>query len=430
MNRRMFIRSASTTLWLPFLPSALPRAAWSSTPPTSPRRALWWFMPNGFVRDYVTPAAEGPDYDLPFALEGIAPLQSRISVLSGLENRATDNYDAHEQATPTLLGDHHVYNTFSGTLDGSITVDQWAAQVIGTQTPFGSLQLGTDEPYLSAGGNIDILYRSLSWSSPTTPLASLDDPKTVFDRMFAGTDTTLTEAEIETRRELRKSLLDSVLDRTNGLKAKLNTTDKEKLDQFTTGIRDLENRIDALAALECPTPATPSSSPGFQEKVSAMTDLMVVALQCDYTRLITFMTGISTSTTVYGFLGHGLDHHSLSHNWAYNTGDANRLQEVYNWQVARWVDLCTKLSQVATEDGDLLSHTAAHFVSEFGESNLHQAEPLTVLLAGGEAGGIAQGQHRVYPNTPHSNLWMSILDFLQVDGTGFGTTSTGSVDLS
>jgi hypothetical protein len=411
------------------LPSALPRAAWAA-PAATPRRALWWFVPNGLVRDYVVPQQTGADFDLPLSLAALESLRTRISVLSAFENRATDNYDAHEQATPTLLADNYVSNTFSGPLDVGITVDQFAAQQIGSATPFGSLQLGTDEPYISGGGNIDVLYRTISWSGPATPIASLDDPRTVFNRMFAGSDLELTEKEIETRRTLRKSLLDSVLDRTKALEARLNPADKIKLDQFTTGVRDLEVRIEQLAGLTCPTPAEPSASPGFQEKVSLMTDLMVTALQCDHTRLVTFMAGASTATTVYSWLGHGIDHHSLSHNWAYDNGDANRLKEVYAWQVEQYVDLCTKLAAVPTEDGDLLSSTAVVLMSEFGESNLHQAEPLTFLLAGGEAGGIAQGQHRQFRNTPHSNLWISVLEFLGCDPSGFGTTSTGPLDLS
>lgn len=430
MDRRMFLRGAGATLWLPLLPSALPRAAWGATPDI-PKRALWWFVPNGLVSDYVVPVATGADYDLPMALQPILPIQSRVSVISGLKNLSASTYDAHEVAMPSLLGDKAVTNTYSGQLDAAITVDQFAAQTIGTSTPFGSLQLGTGEPYLSgSGGNIDVLYRTLSWSGPATPLSPLSDPKTVFDRMFAGSDPELTEAEIEQRRELRKSLLDSVLDRTTALSGRLNTEDRTKLDQFTTGVRDLEVRIDQLAGLECPTPTEPSTSPGYVENVATMIDMMVVAFQCDYTRLITFLTGASTSYTVYDFLGHNLDHHTLSHNWAYDNGDANRLQEIYNWQVAQWVTLCTKLAAIPAGDGDLLSNTAVNMVSEFGESNFHLADPMTVLLAGGEAGGIMQGQHRRERNVPHSNLWVSELEFLGVDPVGYGTTSTGAIELS
>jgi Protein of unknown function (DUF1552) len=434
MDRRMFIRTAGATLWLPFLPSALPREA-RALASTTPRRAVWWFIPNGFMDQLVAPTIVGENYDLRYALEPIAPLQSRISVLSNLYNRAAQDYPFHEEAMGTLLGDNYIDNISSGDLDGGTTVDQHAANAIGGETPFGSLQLGTDETYISAGSasNTDIYYRTLSFSAPSIPLASLGDPKTVFDRMFAGSDPELTQAEIDARRELRKSLLDSVLARTSSLEQRLNHEDKLKLDQFTSGVRDLEVQIDALADLVCPTPEEPGTGLGYQAKVEAMTDLMVVALQCDFTRLITFMAGASTATTVYSFLqGVSQDHHSLSHNWAFDQDAETQLKSVYNYQVARFVDLATKLSQIDTGDGgDMLSSTMCYFVSEFGESNVHAAYPITYLLAGGEAGGVVQGKHRRFAaNTPHSNAWISTLDHLGVDPTGWGTTHTGPLDLT
>ncbi|MEQ1566543.1 MAG: DUF1552 domain-containing protein [Myxococcota bacterium] len=430
MNRRMFVRNAATTLWLPFLPSLAPRAAWA-TAPVTPRRSLWWFVPNGLVTDYVTPTTEGAGYALPYALEPLAAIQSRVSVISGLSNRADESSGLHEECMGTLLGDNHIDNTFNGTLDGGTSVDQHMAKSLGSVTPFGSLQLSLDEPYIAAGGsNIDVLYRTLSFASPTTPIAPLGDPRTVFDRMFAGVDTSLTEVEIEARRNLRKSLLDSVLDRTNALSAKASAVDKQKLDQYITGVREVEQRIDQLAEVVCPTPDEPSANPGYQERMFAMIDLMVVALQCDYTRVITFMAGASTCLTVYDFLGIGADHHTLSHNWAFDTGAAQDLKTVYNYQVARFADLCAKLAAIPTDEGDLLSATTASVVTEFGESNFHQADPVTYLFAGGEDSGIVQGKHRRFTNAPHSNLWINTLNHMNVDATGYGTTWTGPFDLT
>lgn len=433
MNRRMFIRTAGATLWLPFLPSALPREARGSSFAT-PRRAIWWFIPNGFMEDFVLPTVVGENYDLRFPIEPLAPIQSRVSVLSNLYNKAAQDYYLHEEAMGTLLSDNYVANPFSGNLDGGITVDQHAANAIGSATPFGSLQLGTDEPYISgsATSNTDIYYRTLSFAAPQLPLAALGDPKTVFDRMFAGVDASLTEAEIEARRELRTSLLDSVLERTNALHKRLNAEDKLKLDQFTSGIRDLELQIDALAAVQCDAPAEPGQSLGFQATIAAMTDLMVTALQCDFTRIITFMAGASTSLTRYDFLaGVTSDHHNLSHSWANNEDAENDLKSIYNYQVARFTDLMLALQDVDTGDGgDLLSNTLCFFISEFGESNQHHAHPITYLMGGGEASGIVQGKHRRFDaNTPHSNAWVSALDFLGVDPGGWGTTHTGPLDL-
>ncbi len=429
VSRRLFLRGSSATLWLPFLPSALPRSAWGAATPADPRRLLFWFIPNGMLADNYTPTILGPNYDLPFTLEPILPIQPRVTVVSGIENRASQA-GLHESCMVGLMSDH-LLDLFSAELDGGVTVDQFAAQALGTATPFPSMQLGLDEPWIEGGGNLNTYYTTLSWANGQTPLAQLTDPKTVFDRMFAGSDPDLTEEDVARRAELRKSLLDSVADRTAALKARLSPDDKFKLDQFITGVRELELRIDALAELQCPTPDEPPSSVGFVEGITVMTELMVVALQCDFTRILTFATGASTSQTVYDFLpGVTEPHHFLSHNWSTQTDSKNNLLSMANWQSSMWTTLVEKLAEVQEGSGDLLSNTLVTMVSEFGDSAAHSAVPMVAVLAGGDSGGIVQGHHRNYGSAPHSNLWWAELEYMGVDPTGFGETATGTIDLT
>lgn len=432
MDRRLFLRSAAATLWLPLLPSALPRAARASTP-AGPRRLVFFFVPNGMLEEFVTPAATGPDYPLPPLLSPLAPLQSRVSVISGLHNLSsgeTATFGTHEGCLASLLSDHAIGDAYTGALAGGQTVDQAAAAAIGAATPFPSLQLGTGEPPISAFGNIGVYYSTLSWAGPQTPISPLVDPKTTFDRMFAGSDPVATEVELERRATLRRSVLDAVLERTDRLQTRLDAADRAKLDQFTTGVRELELRIQAIEEIECPVPAEPGSNPGFAEKVAAFVDLMVVALQCDYTRVLTFMGGPSTAMTTFPFLGISTDHHSLSHNQAYSDAARADLLAIQQWYVSQYATLCDKLAQVPTADGDLLSTSLVSLVSEFAESNSHVANPSSFLVAGGEAGGVLQGRHRRHPGTPHGNLLRSMLDFVGVDPSGFGETATGTLDLT
>lgn len=363
LSRRMLLGGSAATLWLPFLPSLLPRSAWGAAPPVAPRRLIYWFVPNGMLEKNFTPLATGANYDLPFAIEPILPIQNRVSVISGIENKPSvgGNLGTHEECMVGLLSDTKLGNP-GGPIDGGITVDQWAAQAMGTETPFPSMQLGMDQPWIESGGNYNTYYTTLSWANGQTPLAQLTDPKTVFDRMFAGSDPALTEEDIERRNGLRKSLLDSLADRTAALQGRLSSADKIKLDQFTTGVRELETRIDALAALECPQPLEPGSSPGFVEAMGLMTDLMVVAFQCDYTRLFTFMTGASTSLTIYDFLDITTDHHTLSHNQAADDVAKQQLMTIMNWQSSMWTSLCQKLAAVPEEGGDLLSSTMVNMI--------------------------------------------------------------------
>jgi hypothetical protein len=429
MERRAFLRGAGTTLLLPWLPSALPARAAVAGPA---RRLVYWFVPNGLMPDTIRPTIVGPNYDLSAVLEPIAALQARVTVVNGLENRSSgsETYSTHEQCTASLLTDHLVENAFSGSLDADVSVDQYAARVAGTTTPFSSLVLGTDEPSISGGSNSEIYDSTISWAGPQTPVAPIISPRGLFDRMFAGTDPLATAEEIDRRARLRTSVLDAVAERTTALSSRLDATDRAKLDQFATGVRELELRIDQLGTMECPQPAEPEEGLDFAARVTAMNDLMVLALQCDHTRFVSYMLGPSSSYTSYSFIGVTADSHTLSHGWATSASQRADLTRIQNWQVAQWTDLCTKLAAVPEDGGDLLSNTMVMLITEFGDSNLHIGHPVPMLVAGGEAGGIAQGQHRLYTNRPHVDLLAANLEFAGVASGGFGRYLTEPLDLS
>ena len=451
-SRRMFLRSAASTLWLPLLPSALPRSAWAS-PVTDPRRLVYVHSPNGLLVGDATPATIGPDYVMPPMATGLTPVRDRINIVSGIESVASSfgAIGTHEGCMVAMLSDHTLEAPSGGvedtsSSDAAVTVDQYAADRLGAVTPFPSMQLGTP----ATCANCTPYFVTLSWAEGSLPMAPLNDAKTVFDRMFAGFDPTLTQAEIDRRSALRKSLLDGVLDRANTLHTKLNWEDQAKLDQYMSGVRDLEIRIDALGEVDCGTPEEPATNVGFVETVQLMSQLMVTALTCDYTRIVTFMFAPSGSSIVYDFLdGVTADHHTLSHYGAPSGGslggpiaDAHeQLVAVKGWEIGRYADFVDALRNVPGTTGDLLSHTMVTLVTEFGESNLHVSAPAadkeppvnygcTYYVAGGESDGITTGLHRAYPaGTPHSNLWRRQLDFMGVESSGFGEYATGSLDL-
>jgi hypothetical protein len=431
ITRRMVLRSAAASLFLPLLPSALPRSAWGQEA-GPPRRLLFWFSPNGLLVDSFKPQSLGAGYDLPFVLEPIAALQDRVSVLSGLQNdaAASGTFGTHEACTASLLTDATI-EAFGADLAAGQSVDQLIAGTLGGQTPFPSMQLASGEPFIEGIGNTSIYYSTISWASQSTPLANLTSPRVLFDRMFGGSDPALTEEERAKRLELRTSVLDVVLERSNQLASRLSAADRAKLDQYQTGVRELEGRIQQLDDLQCEQPPEPGNNPGYAETVSLMSDLMAVAFECDMTRVITWMSGYSTSETVYDFLGVTTSHHNLSHDWAYSNSAKQDLLKVQQWQVQMYTGLLERLAAKPDgQGGDLLSHTAVVLCSEFGDSNMHVAEPVPFLLAGGEAAGWAQGQHRAAGGAPHSNLMRTLSDFMGVDATAWAQTSTGTLDLS
>ncbi len=420
MNRRFFLRSAAATLWLPFLPSALPRTAWAGET-TAPRRMVYWFVPNGLHFKAFQPEATGS------AAGVLSPMQDvwdRLSQVSGLRNRAIDDYSTHEAATASALSDQRI--SLGGALNAGVSVDQVAALAIGSNTPVPSLQLGLREPGILTGGNSGVYVDHISWGRDSRPLAKITSPRRLFGKIFAGADPVKTDES----QSLRKSVLDAVLERANDLNRKLATDDKRKLDQYVTSVRQVEQSIERIEEFECPRPLTPPAGDqaDFHLRYRAMADLTVLALQCDFTRIVTFMSGPSASYTVYKHLGLTQDHHTFSHATT-STGMADFMR-IHEWHVAQMAETMRMMADIDEGGSDLLSNTMFTLFAEFGNPNVHYAGDMTWLLAGGESGGIAQGQHHDFGGVPHSNYHRTVLDFVGAGSGNFGQHATGSLDLS
>jgi hypothetical protein len=413
-NRRMVLRSAGATLFLPFLPSALPRSAWAAASP-APIRLVVCVVPNGIFTPEWQPTATGPDYDLKGILLPVASLQSRFSVLSGTQNKSEEAVLAnHDQAMGSLLTDTPI-ESIGGAPENGISFDQVAADAFGANTPFRSMQLGVENTSGFNGYNDNV-----SWGNGDTPYEPILDCRTAFTRMF-GASEGMSEAEIAARKTARMSILDRVIDRTAALKPKLSTGDSLKLDQYETGVRELELQIERLEEIQCEAPLEPSSNPGFAESTQIMYDLMHKAFECDLTRYITFMQGPSVSGQVYSHLGLTTDDHTLSHNSWYGTQyDQDRLDRVamQAWQMEMFTSFMQKLADTTDMDGgDVLSNTICVFTAEFGDANLHMAfgdygQPIGI--GGGENSGIVQGLHRALGPQSHANVWLSLLGHLGI----------------
>lgn len=425
LSRRMWLSGASATIALPWLPSALSREARAAAS-AAPKRVLYWFVPNGILAAEATPRTTGADYELTPTLEGLAPIKHRVAPLTGLTN-GTSGY-THEDGMVSLLGDAPSGNLTVA--EGNTTIDQVIAGEVGSATPFPSLQLSA-EANSNFGGVIGTYYNTLSWASPQTPLSNVTSESVMFDRMFAGYDENLTEEQRVVRRELRTSVLDTALERINKLNGALSTEDRSRLDQYATGVRELEQRILKLEEAECTPSERPRDAAEFPGQVDAMADIMTLALQCDMTRVISFMLGVSVSERVYSHLDIATTHHTLSHNQASSDTAKAELIAIQNWQVAQFAALAQKLEAVDSGDGtDLLSNTLMMLCTEFAESNGHDTEPRLFVLAGGEAGGVAQGQHYSFRTTPHANLLLATAAFAGVDATSWANNATATLDLT
>ena len=416
MNRRLFLRSAAATLWLPMLPSILPREARAQAA-DAPRRMVFWFVPNGMVWQALTP-------DDPLSVWGaFEPVKDRVSSLAGLENVTLRDYASHEAGTSTLLSDRRIGNAYGGgPLDAGITADQVVADAIGAATPAPSLQLGLDERGLLSSGNSGLYTHHISWAEGSRPLPKITEPRRLFQKMYAGSDP-IAQAE---NNDLNKSVLDAVLERATRLRSKLGEEDKDKLDQYMDSVRAYETSTEAVEEFVCPQPGSPGSGLGFVANYRAFADLTVLALQCDYTRVVSFMTGPSVAYTVYDHLGHGSTHHDLSHA---NGNGYTQFLEIHEWHCQQMAQTLLAMSEIPEGEGDLLSNTVFTLCSEFGTPNVHNSSPFGMVLGGGESAGFTH-RARSLNNMPHSNYLRALIEFMGVNSSGFGTHATGTLDLT
>lgn len=428
-SRRAILRGAGVSLALPLLPSLLPRAARAqdNTPPT---RLVFWYVANGVHMPAWRPTRTGAGYDLPSSLVGLTPVQDKVSVLSGLANMSGsfNRPGDHARGTGCFITCERPEYTDNATHYNGISVDQVAAAERGGETLFPSLQLGLDGG--SNSGSCDSGYgcayvHSISWADATTPLPKVTDPRTTFDRLFSGLDGT-DPADIERRRALRLSVLDAVSADATRLQRKMGATDRAKLDQYLTGVREVEKRVESLDDQVCSPPGRPERGLDVPERAAAMGALMAVALQCDLTRVISYMFANGGSGRSHTWLGFSDNHHGLSHHQS-DAAKQAKIAQINTWEVDVFASFLQRLEAIEEVDGStLLDNTLVMFGSEISDGNRHNHDDLPVLLAGGGAAGIDQGRHLQFTGRePIANLYLSMLDAFGAPQSSFGSDSTG-----
>ncbi len=428
IQRRAFLGGAGTLMALPFLESLFGKGAKAAD--DYPRRLLAWYVPCGINMAGWTPSQEGSNYTLPPILASLANVKSKLLVLSGLANYPAipDEIGDHASGTGSFLTCRHVFKTEGPDIQNGISMDQVAAGTLGTDTQFASLQLGTDGG--GSVGDCDSGYscayaRNISWASETQPLPKTVNPQVVFDLMFQGLDPAASEEEKARRKLYKKSVLDYVLADAKTLQGKLGTSDKKKVDEYMAGVSDLEKRIALGQDGSCEPIPRPDPALDYPSLVNVMNDLMVLALQCDMTRVVSFMMGNAGSNQTYEFIGVAGAHHELSHHQGAQA-NLDALQAIDTWEVAQFASLLEKMDAVVEGDGTLLDHSLVFFSSEIEDGNSHAHTNLPVLLAGNAGNAWTSGRHIVLPGSPPlANLYTSMLQALGVDNTSFGDEGTG-----
>ena len=420
-NRRRFLAGAAVTIGLPWLESLAGGGRASAATPSRPLRFITWHVPNGVYGPNWFPTTVGANYTLPSSLTPLSSLKSKLLVFSGLQNNdASVVFGSHGLGVSGMLT--CVLGTKPGVKVG-ISVDQAYAQSLSNATRIPSLQLGISNRMYSDIGNPAIYNGCISWASPTQPLQPTVQPAVVFDAIFQGQKADASAADKKKRQTLATSVLDHALGEATSLRTKLGTTDRAKLDEYLTGVREVETQIQAAATAA-------SCSPGSLTRPAEMavldgptqskltSDLMVLALQCDATRVISFMLGNGGSSCFQSFpwLNISGDHHGLAH-----AQSGPQLSAIDQWEVSQLAYFCSKLDAIDEGGSTMLDNSLVFLSSEIANGQVHDQDNKPILLLGSAGGAIKTGTHAKYNKDPQANLFVSLLNALGVPATTFGT---------
>ena len=440
LPRRTFLKGMGAAIALPMLDAMTPAVSAmgrASAGKAAPLRLAFTYVPNGITMSDWTPKGAGTAFELSRVLQPMAPFRDEVTVLSGLAHRngmaLGDGPGDHARAAASYLTGVHPRKTAGADIQNGISVDQIAAQHIGKETRFASLELGCDDS--RTVGNCDSGYscaytNSLAWRSPTTPMPPETNPRLVFERLFGDIDTSLSPEARARRLRYRRSILDLVGERTTQLSAGLGAADRRKLDEYLTSIREIERRIERSEADMTgltPNIDKPTGIPVlYADYVNLMFDLQLIALQTDSTRVITMMMGREGSMRTYPEIGVPDPHHPLTHHRG-NTEWIERVTKVNELHMSLFAGFIGKMKATPDGDGTLLDHSVIVYGSGLSDGNRHTHEDLPVMLVGG-GGQFKRGAHVVYPQgTPMTNLYLTLLDRMGVQPEQIGD-STGKVE--
>ena len=317
LDRRTALRGLGLTLALPLLERMAPARDASRA---APRRAVFLYVPNGIHMPDWRPRGEGEALELGPTMEPLAPWRDALLVISGLtHDKARPHGDGpgdHARSAGSFLTGCHPKKT-DGPIEAGISADQLAAREIGNATRLRSLELGCEPGRL--GGQCDSGYscaysNTISWSAPHVPLPKETDPRLVFDRLFRDEASELPEALRDEHRRRRRSVLDFVRDDVKRLGRQLGAADQRKLDEYESGVRELERRIAFLEqrGREAGFQRPAELPDNYADLARLQADLLALAFETDSTRIATFLLANEGSGRSYPALGAPEGHHELT----------------------------------------------------------------------------------------------------------------------
>jgi hypothetical protein len=440
MSRRAFLRGVGVTMALPWLESipvwgdTLTPAGAPATPAAGaaatqyPRRFAVLFMGNGINGNHWWAKGTGAEMRLSKSLEPLAPIKAKINVINGLFNQPAVGMGIHPGQTGNLLSGSTLQK--GATVRAGITMDQVLANQLGQETLQPSLVLACEQPMTGYHEtNFSMAYSShISWQSAESPVPNEVYPSLGFDSLF------------ENRGSLRNlSVLDRVKDRAEALGRKVSATDRGKLDEYLTSVREVEKRIEKmrvdkdradtsardrgvpLFTMERPQNGLPED---LRDHTRLMCDIIALAFQTDKTRIASLLLARDLSSLYYPFLDVRQGHHSASHD---DLSDG--YERISRFHLSQMAYLAQRLDAMPEGEGTVLDHSCVMFLSNMWSGWKHDNMKVPVVLAGGLGGTLPTGRALDYlyagdENRRLCSLYLGIMDRMGVQLPMFGDAST------
>lgn len=426
LSRRTVLRGLGATVALPLLDAMIPaHTALANTAAAAKPRMAFVYFPHGAVMDKWTPTKTGNDFDFPEIIKPLEPFQKYLTVVSGLENKPAIGEPVHAITPGTWLS--CVHPRISHEPFGGVTIDQVCAQHIGQDTPMPSLEVATEEE----GGegacdrNYGCVYgKTISFSTPSTPLPMEHNPRKLFQRLFGQGDTPVERKALSKE---NASILDLVTKEAGDLKKTLGPRDQALLNDYLDSVREIERRVQKMEARDLShvnLPPTPAGIPdAFDQHMALMFDMILLAFQANLTRVASYMMAAEVSNQPYNFIGIPDAFHPLSHHQN-NPQKMQRLARVQAFNTSVFAKFVGKLAETPDGENTMLENAVILFGSNMSDSNLHNNFPLPTTVVGGGCGKIKGNQHLVYPDrTPIANLHLTLLHRVGINAASQGDSN-------
>jgi hypothetical protein len=430
LSRRTVLRGAGVALALPLLDAMIPAATALAATAAAPKPRLGFiYFPHGAVMEKWTPSTTGRDFAFTPILEPLAPYRDQLTIISNIGNKPGESRAVHALVPATWLSCVHPQETLAPNM--AATADQIAAQHIGQDTPYPSLEVATAQGHgvgSACERGFGCTYSgTLSFSTPTTPLPIESNPRQLFLRLFGSGDS---PEERQFLNQQTTSILDMIAAETNSLSRTLGAQDRSALSDYMESVREIERRTrnaeqGDIAKLHLPE-VPGATSENFDEHLNLMFDLMALAYQGNLTRIQSFMIAAEVSDQTYNHIGVPDAFHALSHHGNDEAKKA-RLAKIQRYHTQAFARFVGKLKDMPDGDGSMLDHSLLLFGSNMSNSNAHNQYPLPTTLLGKACGQVKGGQHINFDQrTPLANVLLTMLQRTGVAIDKLGD-STGAI---